>query len=156
MFRHIQVPFDRRKERLHVKHTRPWFGGLAVLFAISFVAVSCGDSKDSGSGGSGTTAAPATESCGKLTNDKAPDGGELVDYAQLSDAGSNTSFDPSVVQTLDESQITSAVWDGLTDFDFTDKCSGGAQAAGRLEVDLQRGRHAVHLRHQEGPEVLER
>ena len=105
-----------------MKHTKGWFGGLAVLFAISFVAVSCGQSKSSGSG-SGTTAVAATESCGKLTNDPAPDGGQLIDYAQLNDAGTNTSFDPSVVQSLDESQVTSAVWDGLTDFDFTDKCN---------------------------------
>jgi ABC-type oligopeptide transport system substrate-binding subunit len=106
-----------------VKHTRGWFGGLAVLCAVSFVAVSCGQSKSSGSGSGTTTTAAATESCGTLPNKSAPNGGELIDYAQLNDAGTNTSFDPSVVQSLDESQITSAVWDGLTDFDYTQKCS---------------------------------
>ena len=53
----------------------------------------------------------------------APEGGEFVDYAQLASAGDNTSFDPGAVQTLDESQITSALFDGLTDFDFTDTCN---------------------------------
>jgi ABC-type oligopeptide transport system substrate-binding subunit len=106
-----------------VKHTRGWFGGVAALCAISFIAVSCGQSKGGESGSGTSTTEVATESCGKLTNDSAPDGGTLVDLAQLNDSGSNTSFDPAVVQTLDESQITSAVWDGLTDFDFTDKCN---------------------------------
>jgi len=100
--------------------------GLAVvLFSLSMIAAACGDSEDSGSssGGNAGTEAPKSEDCGKLPNEKPPTGGEFVDYAQLSDAGSNTTFDPGAVQTLDEAQITSAVWDSLTDFDFSDKCN---------------------------------
>ena len=62
--------------------------------------------------------------CGQLEYDPdAPSGGTFTDYAQLASAGDNTSFDPGVVQTLDEAQITTAMWDGLTDFDFTEKCA---------------------------------
>jgi len=32
-----------------------------------------------------------------------------------------TSFDPGLVQTLDEAQITYSLYDGLTDFDFSDR-----------------------------------
>jgi ABC-type oligopeptide transport system substrate-binding subunit len=52
-----------------------------------------------------------------------PDGGTFTDYAWLSNSGTNTSWDPGVVQSLAEAQITNAVFDGLTDFDFTQKCS---------------------------------
>lgn len=50
-------------------------------------------------------------------------GGELIDGAQLSTSDNLTSFDPGLVQTLDESQITNALYDGLTDFDFSDKAN---------------------------------
>lgn len=40
----------------------------------------------------------------------------------MSDSGTNTSFDPGAVQTLNEFQITQAIFDSLTDFDFTEKC----------------------------------
>jgi oligopeptide transport system substrate-binding protein len=119
-----------------VHFSKPWSGVLAVVIACAFVAVSCGGSKDNGSGSTAATtttteenAGPTTtlplvkQSCGTLSNDPAPNGGELVDYAQLADGPNLTSFDPSVVSTIDEAQITSAVWDGLTDFDFTDKCN---------------------------------
>jgi len=49
-----------------------------------------------------------------------PEGGTLIDGAQLQ-ADNLTSYDPGQVQTLDESQITTAVYDGLTEFDYTDK-----------------------------------
>jgi oligopeptide transport system substrate-binding protein len=49
-----------------------------------------------------------------------PEGGTLIDGAQLQ-ADNLTSYDPGQVQTLDESQVTTAIYDGLTEFDFTDK-----------------------------------
>lgn len=49
-----------------------------------------------------------------------PTGGTLIDGAQLQ-ADNLTSYDPGQVQTLDESQITTAVYDGLTEFDYSDK-----------------------------------
>ena len=95
-------------------------------FALGFalIASSCGDSKtttDSGSGGGVTTPAEPA-SCTTLKYADAPDGGELNDFAQLASGGDNTTFDPGAVQTLDESQITSVLYDGLTEFDFTDTC----------------------------------
>lgn len=110
---------------------RRGFAALAFLFTLALVAASCGDSKESGDGdgdgGSGdvtTTTAARSDACRMLEyDDNAPDGGEFVDYAQLASGGDNTSFDPQAVQTLDESQITTALWDGLTEFDFTDTCN---------------------------------
>jgi oligopeptide transport system substrate-binding protein len=49
-----------------------------------------------------------------------PEGGTLIDGAQLVDPTSLTSYDPGQVQTLDESQVTTAIYDGLTEFDYTD------------------------------------
>ena len=39
----------------------------------------------------------------------------------------NTSFDPGSCRPSTRSQVTNALFDGLTDFDFTDKCAAGAQ-----------------------------
>ncbi len=103
------------------------------LLCLVLLAAGCGDSGDdddsSGSGDESTETTDASRTleqvdCGQLEYDAdAPSGGTFTDYAQLSSAGDNTSFDPGVVQTLDEAQITTAMWDGLTDFDFTEKCA---------------------------------
>lgn len=108
---------------------------LAGLLSLSMIATSCGDSDEdnassttSAEGGSDTSggggnAALAGTDCGTLEFDPdAPSGGTFTDYAYMSDSGTNTSFDPGVVQTLNEFQITQAIFDGLTDFDFTEKC----------------------------------
>ena len=108
---------------------------IAGLLSLSMIATSCGDSdedKDSSStsadGGTETTggggnAALAGTDCGTLEFDPdAPSGGTFTDYAYMSDSGTNTSFDPGAVQTLNEFQITQAIFDGLTDFDFSEKC----------------------------------
>jgi len=105
-------------------------GLTAGVLALALIASACGDSGDSKSsssgtqgGGSETNNSLQNTDCGTLKYDKsAPTGGTFTDYAWLSDSGSNTSFDPGVVQTLSEAQITTAMFDGLTDFDFTQKC----------------------------------
>ena len=94
---------------------------LAAPVAIGLLLTSCSSSNttSSGSGGQvntgstpgGGSAAPAAD---------IPEGGDFVDGAQLI-ADNLTSYDPGLVQTLDESQVTTALYDGLTDFDFTDK-----------------------------------
>ena len=93
-------------------------GLLAGTLALALIASGCGDSKeDSGTtttaaGGSDTADELAQTDCGTLEYDKdAPSGGTFTDYAYLSDSGTNTSFDPGVVQTLSESQITTALYD---------------------------------------------
>jgi ABC-type oligopeptide transport system substrate-binding subunit len=72
-------------------------GAIAAVLVLSLAAAGCSTKKES-----------------------AATGGEFIDGAQLQ-ADNLTSFDPGLVQTLDESQITSAIYDGLTDFDFSDK-----------------------------------
>ncbi|MCB0997152.1 MAG: peptide ABC transporter substrate-binding protein [Acidimicrobiales bacterium] len=105
-------------------------GLLAGTLALALIASGCGDSKEDSKDSTGTTEATgnseelAKTDCGTLDYDKdAPSGGTYTDYAWLSDSGTNTSFDPGVVQTLSESQITTALFDGLTDFDFSEKCN---------------------------------
>ena len=80
---------------------------LAAVLGIALVAASCGgdDTSDEGSGSS------TTEASGE-----AAEGGTFTDGAQLI-AENLTSYDPGLVQTLDESQVTTALYDGLTDFD---------------------------------------
>jgi oligopeptide transport system substrate-binding protein len=78
-------------------------GGLAVVTALTIASAACGSSNNATSPSSGG------------------EGGTFIDGGQLSQADNLTSFDPGLVQTIDESQITTALYDGLTDFDFTDK-----------------------------------
>src|SRR6478735_8584308 len=105
-------------------------GLVAGTLALAIIASGCGDSKEDSSsttkpsGSTGNSDELEKTDCGSLEYDKdAPSGGTFTDYAYLSDSGTNTSFDPGVVQTLSESQITTALFDGLTDFDFTEKCA---------------------------------
>ena len=101
---------------------------VAVVAGLVLTAAACSSSKsksatDTGKG-SNTANVLNSSSCGTLPFDKnAPSGGTFTDYAWLSDSGTNVSFDPGVVQSLAEEQITGALFDGLTDFDFTNKCS---------------------------------
>ena len=101
---------------------------LALVFCMAMIAAGCGDSAEEGGGDSdGTTRttveAARSDTCRTIEYEDAPVGGELVDYAQLSSAGDNTSFDPGAVQTLDEAQITNALFDGLLEFDYSDTCN---------------------------------
>ena len=96
----------------------------AVMFSVSLIAAGCGDSKETSGGGSAaTTTVKRPAECQTLSFADAPSGGELTDYAQLASGGDDTTFDPGAVQTLDESQVTTALYDGLTDYDFTDTCN---------------------------------
>jgi len=81
----------------------------AVLLSVVAVAAACGgsDNKSDSSSGSSTTKAESAQ------------GGTFTDGAQLI-ADNLTSYDPGLVQTLDESQVTTALYDGLTDFDWSD------------------------------------
>ena len=78
-----------------MKFTRGMRGMAASLFVIALIAAGCGDDKKD-SGSSETTVAKTSE--GKT-------GGTFTDGAQLQ-ADNLTSFDPGLVQTLDEAQIT--------------------------------------------------
>ncbi|HKY14042.1 MAG TPA: peptide ABC transporter substrate-binding protein [Microthrixaceae bacterium] len=110
-----------------MKLRNPMFGVFAILVVVTLIAAGCGDtgddSSDDGDSTENTTEAASSADCRTLEYEDVEEGGEFVDYAQLADAGSNTSFDPQVVQTLDEAQLTVALFDGLTDFDYTDTCN---------------------------------
>ena len=82
---------------------------LALVMTLGFAAAACSSSK-SDTATTNTSEAAAT----------VPEGGTLIDGAQLQ-VDNLTSYDPGQVQTLDESQVTTAIYDGLTEFDFTDK-----------------------------------
>lgn len=100
----------------------------AIALALALVASGCGDSEEVADPDATTTTAASGEmpggdaDCSPVEWDDVADGGEFVDYAQLVSAGDNTSFDPAAVQTLDESQITNSLFDGLTDFDYSNGC----------------------------------
>lgn len=110
---------------------------VAGALTLSLIAAGCGDSDEDNEGATDNTEQDGTETssgannaqlteadCGSLEFDAdAPKGGTFTDYAYMSDSGTNTSFDPGAVQTLNEFQITQAIFDSLTDFDFTEKCS---------------------------------
>ncbi len=98
---------------------------LALGLVLTLGLAACSSSK-SNTETSSTTAAPAI-----------PEGGTLIDGAQLVDPTSLTSYDPGQVQTLDESQVTTAIYDGLTEFDFTDPTKPvlKAQVASKWEAN---------------------
>jgi len=91
------------------------FTAAAALSLLALTAASCGDSKSTTDTATETTAAAAA-----VTTLLSQEGGTFIDGAQLV-ADNLTSYDPGLVQTLDESQVTTAIYDGLTEFDFTDK-----------------------------------
>ena len=106
------------------KKTGATLSAVLGLSLLSLGLAACGDSGDSSEGSSSIKPEAASSgSCRTIEYADAPMGGEFVDYAQLSSAGDNTSFDPGVVQTLDEAQVTNALFDGLLDFDYSDTCN---------------------------------
>ena len=102
-------------------------GLVAGSLTLALLAAGCGNSSDGSTASKSdnkTSEKLAKADCGKLKYDKdAPTGGTFTDYSQLSSNADNTTFDPATTQTLAEAQITTAMWDGLTDFDFTEKCA---------------------------------
>jgi len=81
---------------------------LTATAALGLLAAACSSSNNNATNTG--TSSPAAAAAG----------GTFIDGAQLY-ADNLTSYDPGLVQTLDESQVTTALYDGLTDFDFSDK-----------------------------------
>jgi oligopeptide transport system substrate-binding protein len=93
----------------------------ALVIAGGFLAAACSSTTNDAGTTGGTNSVNAGGGANPTTPvADVPEGGELIDGAQLI-ADNLTSYDPGLVQTLDESQVTTAIYDGLTDFDFTDK-----------------------------------
>ncbi len=82
---------------------------IAVLMAMVLVAAACGDDDD---GGDDTAAGDEDGGSGEA-------GGEFVDLGTFSSAAPQH-IDPALNVELDSYQVVSALYDGLTDFDFTD------------------------------------
>jgi oligopeptide transport system substrate-binding protein len=86
---------------------------LALFLGLSLIAAGCGDDDDEGSEGEdGST--ETTEGDGEGVA-----GGEFIDLGTI--VGDPLEFiDPALNTTLDGFQITNALYDGLTEIDFTD------------------------------------
>jgi ABC-type oligopeptide transport system substrate-binding subunit len=80
-------------------------GLLALVLGLALVMAACGGDDDNTA--SGTTAAPGDE------------GGELIDLATFS-AAPPPHFDPALNSELDTYQVLNALYDGLTEIDFSD------------------------------------
>ena len=88
----------------------------AALLALAFAAAACGSSKGSGGDASSTTKAAGTATTAAPTaTSAAPAGAEFIDGAQLP-GGKPSHIDPGFTSELDGAQITTALYDGLTDF----------------------------------------
>ena len=83
---------------------------IAVLIALVLVAAACGDDDDDG----GDTAAGDEGGGGQ-----GEAGGELVDLGTFSSAAPQH-IDPALNVELDSYQVVTALYDGLTDIDFSD------------------------------------
>ena len=79
---------------------------LALLLGLTLVMAACGD--DDGGGSATDTTAPAGD-----------EGGELIDLGTFSSAPP-PHIDPHLNSELDGGQVTNALYDGLTEIDFSD------------------------------------
>ena len=87
------------------------FGGaIALLLALGLTASAC-SSKDDGGSSSATTAAASS-------------GGEAVDLATFV-AGEPDNIDPALTTELDGAQVTTALFDGLTEFAYPNNAEKG-------------------------------
>ena len=88
-----------------------WLRVLALLLGLSLLAAACGDD-DSGSASNETS---TTEGGGG----NAPAGGTLVDLQNFA-SGEPDHIDPGLAGVLQGAQIGQLLYDGLTEFDFSD------------------------------------
>jgi oligopeptide transport system substrate-binding protein len=79
---------------------------LALLLGLTLVMTACGDDDEGGGQATDTTAA-------------AEEGGELIDLGTFS-AAPPPHFDPATNSELDTYQVLNALYDGLTEIDFSD------------------------------------
>src|SRR5688572_10906974 len=83
---------------------------LALFLGLSLVATACGSDDDGGN----------EDTDGTENESDAAEGGEFVDLGTI--VGDPLEhIDPALNTTLDGFQITNAVYDGLTEIDFSDE-----------------------------------
>ncbi len=85
---------------------RPFMWLLAVLAVFALVASACGSDDDDGASGD------AGDDAGQPVI-----GGTLVDHQDLANGGDVDHIDPATAGTFDGAQITTLVYDGLTEYD---------------------------------------
>ena len=90
-----------------VNRRRPLMWLVAVLAAIALFGAACGGDDDD-KGGSGQ----ATEESGKPKT-----GGTLTDHQDLANGGDVDHIDPATAGTFDGAQISTLIYDGLTEYD---------------------------------------
>ncbi len=68
------------------------------------------------------TSPPGLAAKGRVTvpESSVPYGGTLIDGAQLASSDNLTSYDPGLVTSVNQAEVTAAVFQGLTAFDYTD------------------------------------
>lgn len=100
--------------------TRSRPAALLLLLALLFAACS---GADSGTTGTGTTAESGAEETaadgGETAESEAGEGGTLVDLQNFS-VGDPDHVDPALASTFQGAQVSVLLYDGLTEFDFTD------------------------------------
>jgi ABC-type transport system substrate-binding protein len=86
--------------------------------ALSLVAAACGGDDDDTEEGAGDTTSDTEAEAGEEPAEGEA-GGELIDLGSLSSAAPEH-IDPALNSTLDAYQVINAIYDGLTEFDYTD------------------------------------
>ena len=137
-------PFSVLRTRpggLHVHLKRRSIKLLAVLLGLSLLAAACGGDDDDGVRRRATAHAEAATTAA---------GGEFVDFGTI--VGDPLEhIDPALNTTLDGFQITSALYDGLTEIDFTDPDNPRAEGRRGRVVGAERRRHRVRVQDQGRP-----
>jgi oligopeptide transport system substrate-binding protein len=85
---------------------------LSLALAVSLLVAACGGSESTGTGADSGQAEGGTEG-------QAAQGGMLIDLQNLA-FGDPSHIDPGLADTLQGAQIPVLLYDGLTEFDFTD------------------------------------
>lgn len=103
-----------------VKNGRRAMGLLALAMSVALVVSACSDDDDDGvEAGGGTAASGATGASTDTSGGGAvKQGGELVNFGTFIN-GPPEHIDPALNQVLDNYQVTNALYDGLTEVDYT-------------------------------------
>lgn len=102
------------------------FVGAALVAVGAIVGSSCASDDSSAKQARPTTTALGTgdpaAACAPRPFEPVKDGGEFTDYAQFDGLMYLKSFDPAAANSLAGAQITNALYDGLTEIDYSDAC----------------------------------